>query len=71
MGPGVARHRVGPRFIGLHSDDRFLHAANEESDTIVRRRVDRADGSLRDPALVARTGSPTCILFRPVGAPLP
>lgn len=53
-----------PRFFALSPDGQALFAANEESDSIVRHRVDAATGLLSDPHVVARTGSPTCIVFR-------
>jgi 6-phosphogluconolactonase len=59
-------HTVGgrtPRFFALAPDGRRLYAANEESDTIVALKVDPRDGALSDPAVVAKVGSPTCIIF--------
>jgi 6-phosphogluconolactonase len=52
-----------PRFITLSADARHIFAANEEGHNIVRYDVDRATGLLAKPAIVAETGSPTCILF--------
>lgn len=52
-----------PRFFALSPEGRALFVANEDGDTILRYAVDRASGDLSDPTVVARTGSPTCILF--------
>jgi 6-phosphogluconolactonase len=52
-----------PRFITLSADARHIFAANEEGHNIVRHDVDQATGLLAKPAIVAETGSPTCILF--------
>ncbi len=53
-----------PRFFALHPSGRTLFAANEESDTIEALAVDRLSGGLSPLGTVARTGSPTCILFK-------
>lgn len=53
-----------PRFFALGPQGKTLYAANEDSDSIVALTVDGASGSLADGGTVARTGSPTCILFR-------
>jgi len=52
-----------PRFFGLSPDGRALFVANEEGHTIVRYDCDRHSGHLREPRVVAETGSPTCLLF--------
>lgn len=51
-----------PRFFALSPDGATVYAANEDSDSIVRL-TRRDDGQLESPITVARTGSPTCILF--------
>jgi 6-phosphogluconolactonase len=52
-----------PRFFALSPDSRSLFAANEESDTIVALAVDARTGLLGEPRVVAKVGSPTCIIF--------
>lgn len=52
-----------PRFFALSPDGRALYAANEEGDDIVRFTVDATNGGLSHPQVVAKTGSPTCIVF--------
>lgn len=52
-----------PRFFALSPDGAALFAANEEGDDIVRFAVDAKTGLLSKPQVVARTGSPTCIVF--------
>jgi 6-phosphogluconolactonase (cycloisomerase 2 family) len=54
-----------PRFFALSPDGGALYAANEEGDDIVGFSVDPKTGLLADPQVVARTGSPTCIVFAP------
>ncbi|MCP3389810.1 lactonase family protein [Bradyrhizobium sp. CCGB12] len=52
-----------PRFFALGVSDRFLFAANEDSDTVTL--FTRAqDGHLAATDKVVRVGSPVCILFR-------
>lgn len=52
-----------PRFFALDPAGRHLFVANEDSDTIVRFARDEASGAIADAMTVARTGSPTCIVF--------
>lgn len=59
----VAAEGKTPRFFTLDPSGRYLFAANEDSDTIVGFSRDQASGRLSDTTVVARTGSPTCILF--------
>jgi 6-phosphogluconolactonase (cycloisomerase 2 family) len=54
-----------PRFFALSPDGAALYAANEEGDDIVRFAVDATSGLLSHPQVVAKTGSPTCIVFAP------
>lgn len=56
-----------PRFFALDPTGRYMFVANEESDTIVTFTVDQASGKLARTDDVVRTGSPVCIVFRPVG----
>lgn len=57
-----------PRFITLTPDGSAVLAANEDSDTIVRFERKATTGFLTNPVIVARTGSPTSIVFlRPNG----
>jgi len=53
-----------PRFFALDPKGTFLYAANQDSDTIVCFRVDRATGALSATGHVTRTGSPSSIVFR-------
>ena len=52
-----------PRFICLDPTGRFLHAANEQSDTIVAFRVDPATGRLSSTGQVIANASPVTIVF--------
>jgi 6-phosphogluconolactonase (cycloisomerase 2 family) len=52
-----------PRFHVLSPFDHSLLVTNEDSDTITRLAVDPKSGLLGEPAVVAKTGSPTCLLF--------
>jgi 6-phosphogluconolactonase (cycloisomerase 2 family) len=52
-----------PRFFALWPDGTRLYAANEDSDTITAFGIDVDSGMLTPLGGVARTGSPTCILF--------
>jgi 6-phosphogluconolactonase len=53
----------GPRFIGLDPAGHFLHAANEQGDTVVTFKVDAASGKLTPTGQVVRNGSPVTIVF--------
>jgi 6-phosphogluconolactonase (cycloisomerase 2 family) len=58
----------GPRFIGLDPAGRFLHAANEQGDTVVAFRIDApARASSRPPGQAIAIGSPVAIVI--AGAP--
>lgn len=59
----VAADGKTPRFFTLDPSSRRLFAANEDSDTIVGFLRDQRSGGLSEATVVARTGSPTCILF--------
>lgn len=52
-----------PRFFALSPEGRSLIIANEESDDIWQLPVDTASGALEHGRMVARTGSPVCIVF--------
>ncbi|MFC3443790.1 lactonase family protein [Sphingobium rhizovicinum] len=52
-----------PRFFNLSPDARELYVANETSDTIVRFVRHADNGVVARGEVVAKTGSPTCILF--------
>jgi 6-phosphogluconolactonase (cycloisomerase 2 family) len=52
-----------PRFFALAPSGESLFVANEESDTVVGFDRDGVSGQLTNAKIVARTGSPTCILF--------
>ena len=56
-----------PRFFALDPIGQYMFVANEESDTIVKFTVDRATGKISGTDDVVRTGSPVCIVFRPLG----
>jgi len=59
----VSTEGIRPRYFGLVPDGRRLFAANEVTDTIVGFSV-RGDGRrLKSDGVVARTGSPVCIVF--------
>lgn len=53
-----------PRFFTLDRNDGELLVANEDSDTIVRFARDAHSGRIDQGGVVARVGSPTCILLR-------
>lgn len=55
-----------PRFFTLDPAQRFLYAANEDSDIIVAFRFDRDRGDLRRAERSVHVGSPVCIVFRTV-----
>jgi len=52
-----------PRFFTLSPDGRFLFALNEDSDTLVRFRVNAQDGTLMRDGYELRVGSPVCMVF--------
>lgn len=52
-----------PRFFTLSPDGRFLFALNEDSDTLVRFRVNAQDGTLTRDGYELRVGSPVCMVF--------
>jgi 6-phosphogluconolactonase (cycloisomerase 2 family) len=52
-----------PRFFTIDPSGKHLFAANEDSDTIVHFDRDAERGTLTTPAIVARIGSPTCVLL--------
>jgi 6-phosphogluconolactonase len=55
-----------PRFFALDPAGRFLFVADEDSDRIVPFRTDDPDGDLRADGAPVGTGSPVCIVFKPV-----
>ncbi|GJD51791.1 6-phosphogluconolactonase [Methylobacterium crusticola] len=59
----VAAEGTTPRFCALDPSGERLFAANEDSDTIVSFPRNALTGCLSGGTVVARTGSPTCILF--------
>jgi 6-phosphogluconolactonase len=54
---------TGPRFIGLDPAGHFLHAANEQGDTVVTFRVDASSGKLEPTGQVIKNASPVTIVF--------
>lgn len=56
----------GPRFFALDPAQEYLYAANENSDTIVAFKVNSTTGDLSPTGQIIQTGSPVCIIFRPV-----
>ncbi|MEH3148623.1 MAG: lactonase family protein [Methylobacterium frigidaeris] len=58
-----------PRFFAQDPAGLHLFVANEDSDTIVRFTRDPGTGALSAGVTVARTGSPTCIVFSDRGLP--
>jgi 6-phosphogluconolactonase len=55
-----------PRFIAIDPTQRFMFVANEESDTIVTFKINKHDGTLQRSGDAVSTGSPVCIIFRPM-----
>jgi 6-phosphogluconolactonase len=53
----------GPRFIGLDPAGRFLHAANEQSDTVVMFRIDDGTGRLAPTGQAIAIGSPVAVVL--------
>ncbi|MFF2317800.1 lactonase family protein [Arthrobacter sp. NPDC058097] len=53
-----------PRFIGTDSEGAVLYAANELSDSIAAFELGQDGAVRREAGIIARTGSPVCILFR-------
>ena len=53
---------AGPRFIGLDPAGHFLHAANEQGDTVVTFRVDASSGELAPTGQVVKNASPVTIV---------
>ena len=53
-----------PRFIGVDAAGSSLFAANELSDTVIGLELTSAGDVRRVAEVVARTGSPVCVLFR-------
>lgn len=52
-----------PRFFTLSPDGRFCFVLNEDSDTLVRMRVNAHDGTLAHDGYEVRAGSPVCMVF--------
>jgi 6-phosphogluconolactonase (cycloisomerase 2 family) len=52
-----------PRFIGIEPTQRFLYAANEDSDSVVAFAIDQKDGRLTEAGSTAAVGSPVAIAF--------
>ncbi|MBW8812863.1 MAG: lactonase family protein [Caulobacterales bacterium] len=52
-----------PRFFALSPDGHTLFAANEDGDSLMALAIDPRAGGLGQSREVARTGSPTCIVF--------
>lgn len=54
---------ITPRFFTLSPDEKMLYALNEDSDTIVAFSRSEQDGRLSSLGVVAKTGSPVCMVF--------
>jgi 6-phosphogluconolactonase (cycloisomerase 2 family) len=54
------------RFFAIDPTQRFMFVANEDSDTIVTFKINRVDGSMEHWGDTVKTGSPVCIVFRPM-----
>jgi 6-phosphogluconolactonase (cycloisomerase 2 family) len=54
---------ITPRFFTLSPDEKILYALNEDSDTIVAFSRSEKDGRLSSLGIVAKTGSPVCMVF--------
>ncbi|QVQ26495.1 lactonase family protein [Achromobacter deleyi] len=65
LAPVQHAHTQGrtPRFFTLSPDGRFLFALNEDSDTLLRFRVNPQDGTLVQDGYELRIGSPVCMVF--------
>lgn len=60
----VSTEGIRPRFFGIDPTGRGLFAANEVTDTVVGFTIDGGGRRLRSVGVVARTGSPTTIVWR-------
>ena len=58
-----------PRFFTVGLDGPSLYVANEDSDDILELGIDPATGQLGPGRVVARTGSPVCMLLRSLALP--
>ena len=56
-----------PRFFAFEPAGNFVYVANEDSDSIVNFRVDKASGRLTPTGDEVKTGSPVCIVFTASG----
>lgn len=56
-------HGKTPRFFAIDPTHRFIFVANEDSDSIVTFKINKADGKLERSGDVVNTGSPVCIVF--------
>lgn len=52
-----------PRFFTLSPDEKMIYALNEDSDTIVAFSRSKKDGRLSSLGIIAKTGSPVCMVF--------
>lgn len=59
----ISTEGIRPRFFDLDPTARQLYAANEVTDTIAGFATNDAGGHPRPHGIVARTGSPVCIVF--------
>jgi len=62
---GVGRAK-DPAFLRSGPSDRFLFAANEDTDTVTVSERDATTGGLAATGGTVRVGSPVCILFKTV-----
>jgi 6-phosphogluconolactonase len=60
-------HGKTPRFFAIDPTQRFMFVADEESDAIVPFTIDKTNGKLGRIGDIVKTGSPVCIIFRPLG----
>jgi 6-phosphogluconolactonase len=65
----VSTRGIRPRFFGIEPNGRQLFAANEVTDTIVGYEIIDGGRRLRFTGVVAETGSPTTIVWRPAPDP--
>lgn len=52
-----------PRALTMAPDGGSLYALNQKGDSVLRLRIDAADGRLRDPDVVAQVPTPVCLVF--------
>jgi 6-phosphogluconolactonase (cycloisomerase 2 family) len=59
----VSSQGRSPRFIGFDPSQRFLYAANEQSDSILTCRADWPTGRVKPTGQIVHQGSPVTIAY--------